>query len=303
MPLVSVALSTYNGARYLREQLDSVLAQEGVELEVVAVDDGSTDDTPAILDEYAARDPRLRWSTNPGNLGPTRSFERAMGLCRGEFIAPCDQDDICLPHKLRTLLAAIGEADLVYADSLYMDADGRDTGLRVSSSTRMLEGRDPRAFLFANSVSGHACLVTADCARASMPFPPSAYHDWWLALMAAGRGGVRYVDEPLVRYRRHAAACSGMGQQRVRRDDWLGIRRALVAAYAERGGRMREVAAEISAAMGAAENGDRTALPRVLWTHRGAWPARIGIAALDTLALGARLQRRLRRAAGTATAG
>ena len=77
MALVSVALSTYNGERYLREQLDSVLAQVGVELEIVAVDDGSTDGTRSILDEFAARDARPRWSANPANLGPTRTFERS----------------------------------------------------------------------------------------------------------------------------------------------------------------------------------------------------------------------------------
>lgn len=296
MPLVSIALSTYNGARYLREQLDSVLAQD-VELEVVAVDDGSSDETPGILADYAGRDARLRWQPNPSNLGPTRSFQRVIGLCRGDFIAPCDQDDICLPGKLRTLLASMDGVDLAYCDSSYMDADGRDLGSRVSSSTRMLEGVDPLAFLFANSVSGHACLVTAECARAAMPFPAAAYHDWWLALFAAGRRGVRYVDVPLVRYRRHGAACSGMGRDAGRCGDWLALRRALVREYARRGGRLRAEVALIDGALDAG-TGAGAALLRALWPRRASFRGRTGIASVDTLALVARLRRKLRRAAG-----
>lgn len=296
MPLVSVALSTYNGARYLREQLDSVLSQEGVDFEVVAVDDGSTDATPAILDDYSARDSRLRWSPNPRNLGATRSFERAIASCRGDFVAPCDQDDVWLPAKLRTLLAAIGDADLAYGDSLYVDAGGHPCGRRVSQDTRMLEGRDPLAFLFANSVSGHACLVRRDCAVAAMPYPAGAYHDWWLALNAAGRGGVRYVDAPLVHYRRHDAALSGMGHVAGKGEDWLAIRWALVAAYARRGGRGRAEVERLHRAMqDVAAGRGPGALARALWAHRRAWPRRVGHAGIDAVLLGLKLRRRLRR--------
>ncbi|MFZ5657860.1 MAG: glycosyltransferase family 2 protein [Pseudomonadota bacterium] len=296
MPLVSIALSTYNGERHLRDQLDSVLAQAGVDFELVAVDDGSRDGTTAILNEYAARDGRLRWSRNPRNLGPTRSFERAIALCTGEFIAPCDQDDVWLPHKLQRLVEAIGEADLAYADSAYVNAEGRSCGRRISDDTRMLEGCDPFAFLFANSVSGHAALVRRDCALRAMPYPAAGYHDWWLALSAAGGRGVRYVDEVLVQYRRHDGAYCGMGGVTTRRDDWLGIRRALVDAYARRGDRGREAVAALSAALQRAAAGDGTApLARELWAHRTSWPRRSGLPGLDALALGLRLRRKLRR--------
>lgn len=296
MPLVSVALSTYNGARYLPEQLDSLLAQENVDFEVVAVDDGSTDATPAILADYAARDPRMHWTPNPCNLGATRSFERAIARCRGDFIAPCDQDDTWLPAKLRTLLEAIGDADLAYGDSLYVHADGRSCGQRVSQGTRMLEGRDPLAFLFANSVSGHACLVRRDCAMAAMPYPACGYHDWWLALNAAGRGGVRYVDLPLVHYRRHAGALSGMGCTPGRGEDWLAIRLALLVAYARRGGARREEVEHIEhALLGVAAGAGAGPLASELWKHRRSWPRRTGSTAVDTLSLGLRLHRKLRR--------
>jgi len=304
-PLVSVALCTYNGAGHLREQLDSVLAQEGVAIELVAVDDGSTDATRAILDEYAARDPRLRWHANERNLGPTASFERAMSLCRGAYLAPCDQDDTWDTHKLARLLAAIGEADLAYCDSEYVDAGGRSMGRRLSGDTAMLQGQAPLPFLFANSVSGHASLVRRELFERARPFPAGAYHDWWLALCAAGRNGVRYVDAPLVRFRRHDAAFSPMGkggsEGRSRGGAasraWLEQREVLMRAYADTPFRDRDTARALATALRRAiDSGRGGALMRLLWNHRKALPHWKGWPALAALRLQLRLSKKLRRA-------
>ena len=302
-PRISVALSTYNGARYLREQVDSVLSQRDVELELVAVDDGSSDGTQAILAEYAARDARVSWSPNPRNLGPTASFERAMSLCRGEFIAACDQDDHCEPDKLRTLLAAIGDADLAYCDSRYMDGDGRDLGCSVSGHMRMLEGRRPVEFLFGNSVSGHASLLRRSLFEQARPFPEGVYHDWWLALCAAGRNGVRYVPEPLVRFRRHCDAYSPMGRKhkgtakRGESVDWLQMRHTLAQAYATRGFRDAGVAARLHADLAhALDGGTATALLSTLWSQRESVPRWSGRPGLDALRLWTRFAKKLRRA-------
>ena len=303
MPLVSVALSSYNGARFLREQIDSILAQQGVELELVCVDDGSTDASRDILADYASRDPRVSWSPNPGNLGPTASFERAMSICHGEFLLPCDQDDVCAPDKLRKLLDALGDADLVYCDSAYMDVDGRDLGERVSDRTRMLQGRRPVEFLFGNSVSGHAALVRRSLFEIARPFPEGVYHDWWLALCAAGRNGVRYLPEPLVHFRRHCDAFSPMGRQHKGSDrrgesvQWLQTRRALAAAYATRGLRDADAAARLHADLERALAGGATApLLATLWSQRDAAPRWSGTAGLDAVRLWTRFAKKLRRA-------
>lgn len=303
-PEVSVALCTFNGERYLRQQLDSVLAQQDVALDVVALDDGSTDATGAILDEYATRDPRLRWQANPRNLGPTASFERAMALCRGPYIAPCDQDDVWQPRKLAELRAAVGDADLVYCDSVYVDAQGRASGGRVSQATAMLAGTNPIAWLFTNSVSGHASLVRRDLFEQARPFPVGAYHDWWLALCAAGRNGVRYLDRALVEYRRHENAHSGMGRSSSGRSrtaaasrTWLDERHALMQAYAGTSLRRHEIAAALAQALDEALGSGRGApLRRLLWRHRDLLPAWTGIAALDAFKLQRRLATKLRRA-------
>jgi glycosyltransferase involved in cell wall biosynthesis len=216
LPRVSVALCVYNGERWLREQLDSVLAQEGVELEVVALDDGSKDGSVALLRGYASRDPRVRVVENEENLGHLKSFEKCMGLCTMPLIAPCDQDDVWEPGKLATLIAAMGDADLAYCNSAYIDADGRAVGRSLGDDLApMFEGDDPLKLALKNTISGHAMVVRTDVFESAKPLPALLFHDWWLALRAAARNGVVYVDQPLVRFRRHAAAASKAGKVAV----------------------------------------------------------------------------------------
>ena len=100
-PLVSVVISVYNGERYLRQSLASVLAQQGVPFEVILVDDGSTDGSPAILDEVAGRDQRVRLIRQP-NQGLTRALIRGCAAARGEYIARHDGDDESLPGRLES---------------------------------------------------------------------------------------------------------------------------------------------------------------------------------------------------------
>lgn len=202
-PLISVALCTYNGERYLAEQLDSLLAQSHRHFEIVAVDDGSTDGTPALLQDYARRDARLRVVLNPVNVGFRRNFSHAMSLCAGDFIAPCDQDDIWLPDKLQTLLEAIGTRSLVYCDSELIAADGRRLGIHISDRWAMQDVLDPAAFVLTNCISGHAMLFRRDLLAAAPPVPEAFFHDWWLAALAVSRGGIGYCRRVLVRYRQH----------------------------------------------------------------------------------------------------
>lgn len=202
-PLISVALCTYNGQRYLREQLESLLAQTYSNMEVVAVDDGSTDRTVELLREYAIRDSRLRVFVNPRNLGFVRNFEHAISLCKGTLIAPCDQDDIWLRHKLRMLANYIGGRSMAYCDSELIDAEGRSLGVNMSRFWAMQDLNDPAALVLSNCVSGHAMLFRRELLDGQPPLPTDVFHDWWLAMRAAARGGVAYCPQQLVRYRQH----------------------------------------------------------------------------------------------------
>lgn len=201
--LVSIALCTYNGSRFLAQQLDSLLAQTYPSLEIVVVDDASVDDTVAILEMYAQRDSRIRLSVNAVNLGFAKNFERALSLCHGAYIAPCDQDDIWLPGKVGTLLESLGGRSLAYCDSALVDEQGSATGHRLSDIVPMQSGNDPAPFAFGNCVSGHAMLFRRSLLERVFPVPVEFFYDWWVAAVAASAEGIVYVGQSLVLYRQH----------------------------------------------------------------------------------------------------
>lgn len=202
-PLVSVVLCTYNGSRFLAGQLDSLLAQTWPHLEVVAVDDASTDDSAAILRSYANRDPRIRVAVNATNLGFARNFAQALPLSRGNFIAPCDQDDLWHPDKIAMLVAAVAGRSLAYCDSELIDASGSSLEQRLSQVVPMRDLDDPLPFAFGNCVSGHAMLFERALLEHALPVPEVFFHDWWLAAVAAAGRGIAFCDRVLVQYRQH----------------------------------------------------------------------------------------------------
>lgn len=217
-PLISIALCTYNGERYLAEQMNSLLTQTWSHLEIIVVDDHSSDGTVAMLEAFAKHDPRIKLHKNPHNLGTNKNFDLAMSLCRGEFIAPCDQDDIWHPEKLSRLHAHIGEQLMAYCDSELMDADGSSMGKRVSDRLNMYEGNNACVFVFGNCVSGHAMLFRKELLTKAPPIPNIKFHDWWLAYCATALGGIAYLHEALVQYRQHGSAQTDISQKRKRTD-------------------------------------------------------------------------------------
>jgi Glycosyl transferase family 2 len=201
--LVSIALCTYNGARFLSQQLDSLIAQTYPNIEIVVVDDCSTDDTLAVLNRYARLDPRIRITVNERNVGFARNFERVLHQCRGVYVAPCDQDDVWLPDKISTLAVAIGDSSLAYCDSTLINERGEPAGYRMSEIVPMLTTDDPVVFAFGNCVSGHAMLFRRDLLERALPAPQCFFYDWWIAAVAASAGGVVSCRRSLVLYRQH----------------------------------------------------------------------------------------------------
>lgn len=212
-PLISIALCTFNGETYLPAQMESLLHQDWENLEIVAVDDGSTDGTREILSEFARRDARIRLYLNEQNLGFLSNFQKAFALTKGDLVAPCDQDDWWHPTKLSRLQAAIDGKDLAYCDSLLIDESGHSLNRRISDILEMYSGEDPAAFVFANCISGHALLVKRSLLEEALPLPPGFFHDWWLAFAATARNGVVYVPEPLVHYRQHPTTQTHIGRK------------------------------------------------------------------------------------------
>jgi len=203
--LVSIVLCTFNGSRFLPEQLDSLLAQTYPHFEIIAADDASGDSTVDILKSYAARDARVRVVVNPANLGFAANFAGALRLARGAFIAPCDQDDVWMPRKIGRLLGAMEGRSMAYCDSTLVDEHSVALGHRLSQVVPMQDLVDPLPLAFGNCVSGHAMLFRRSLLERALPMPPGFFHDWWLATVAAASGGIRFVDECLVLYRQHGS--------------------------------------------------------------------------------------------------
>ena len=205
VPRVSIALCTFNGGRYLRQQLESLLAQDYEDFEIVICDDASSDDTLAIIEWFAQQERRIRYTVNPSNIGFQRNFEHTLKACRGALIAPCDQDDLWQPTKLGKLVAAIEGHALAYCDSLLVDEEGKPAGPKMSAIVHMVTTDDPAIFAFGNCVSGHAMLFRRELLERALPIPDAFFYDWWIAAVAAAMGGIMYWDESLVMYRQHGA--------------------------------------------------------------------------------------------------
>lgn len=210
---VSIALATCNGARFLREQLDSIYDQTYKVFEVVAADDGSTDGTLQILEEYQ-RSHGLRFSVHERRLGFLKNFERAISGCEGDFIALSDQDDIWYPSKLEKLLHSIEGFPLVCSDVRIVDGEGRTI---ANSYRKKLHipvppiGEQFYSLAFINFVTGSTCLFPRSFREKILPIPPEAIsHDWWMGIQATQAGGIKYVEEQLVGHRQHGANAIGV---------------------------------------------------------------------------------------------
>ncbi len=212
---ISVAMCTYNGAAYLREQLDSIAAQTRPPDEMVVCDDCSVDDTVAILEDFARRAPfPVRLHRNAATLGSTRNFDRAIGLCQGDLIALSDQDDVWLPEKLRRLEAPFARPDvgLVFSDGEVVDSALRPIGIRLweayfppQMQRRVAAGQAFSVEMEHNVVTGATLMFRADLRALAQPIPHDIYliHDGWLALVAAAVSRLVFLPEPLILYRRH----------------------------------------------------------------------------------------------------
>lgn len=249
---VSVALCTFNGARYIRRQLASVLAQTLPPTQLVVSDDGSTDATVAMLqEELRAHQAATGWSPevvllrNETPLGVTANFEQALRASTGELIALCDQDDEWEPRKLEKLVAMFDARPglgFLHTDARLIDDDGDPVGgtvfgaLEVSEADRAAvhSGRAFSVFVRRNIATGATAMVHRDLVAECVPFPSVWVHDEWLAIQAAARDRLDLSEEQLTRYRRHSANQIGAG------DPTLGhkIRRVLGA----RGDRNRMLA-------------------------------------------------------------
>jgi glycosyltransferase involved in cell wall biosynthesis len=201
--LVSIALCTYNGEKYLPAQLDTLVAQTYPNIEIIVVDDCSTDNTYHILEEYSKKHPHIKIRKNAQNLGYVKNFGTALKLCTGSLVALCDQDDIWDARKIELQVNAIGNNILVYHDSEFIHENGDSMNKKMSDVMNLYSGTDPAVFLFFNCISGHTILMKRELMDYALPFKESYFHDWWLAYVAANMGSIKCIPQCLVKYRQH----------------------------------------------------------------------------------------------------
>jgi glycosyltransferase involved in cell wall biosynthesis len=215
-PAVSILLAAWNGAGFLAEQMDSILAQSLGDFELLVADDGSSDSTPDILAAYAARDRRIRLLPAAGNRGQKARLLELLGEARAPLVAVSDQDDVWDTGKLAALAAGLGDAALAFGRSDLVDASGAPIGRTLLESCGSAPGEAGLSLFFSAQVSGHAMLVRRE-AVTDMAFLRSEPYDWLISLDAALSAGIRYVDSAVVRHRMHGANQSNASfEHRVR---------------------------------------------------------------------------------------
>ena len=206
-PLVSIALCTYNGEKFLNKQLTSILSQTYRNIELIIVDDCSTDDTVKMIRDFQENDQRIKLIINEQNLGFNRNFQKAIGLCTGDFIAVCDQDDIWLSHKIETLLQAIGQQDMVYCNSAFVDTNDQPTGKYIIDPNRNSAAyQHYKNILMENFITGHNLLFRRKAIQQMFPFPKNSFYDWWMGFVMLYEGKLAYCNQVLTHYRTHESS-------------------------------------------------------------------------------------------------
>jgi len=213
---LSVALCTYNGSRFLAEQLQSIGLQSRLPDELVICDDRSSDCTVSIIKTFARQAPfPVQLDVNPTNLGSTKNFELAISRCRGDVIALSDQDDIWQKDKLAQLAAVLHESPSVGA--VFSDAEVTDEqliplgyklwdryGFTKARRRHLVAGSAFQTLLDQNAVTGATLAFRSWLKDWVIPIPTCWMHDAWIAAVTAAISDISIVEEPLIQYRQHA---------------------------------------------------------------------------------------------------
>ena len=202
-PLVSIALASYNGEKYMEQQLKSIAAQTYPSLEIVISDDNSTDGTREIITAFAETDQRVRLVLNEQNKGYNKNFESAFLHTTGDYIAIADQDDIWLPEKIEEQMKLFTSENILLVHSTSLRFSGDALPEKKDSSAVLFAGNDVLKLALRNSVSGHNIIFKRSLLDTALPFPADTFYDWWLVQNAAATGIVAASSRVHVYQRAH----------------------------------------------------------------------------------------------------
>lgn len=193
-PTVSVVMATYNGEKYMREQIDSILSQSYPIYELIIQDDCSTDSTLSIAQEYSKSHPNVKVFKNEVNVGFNANFESACMRATGDYIAISDQDDIWYNDKIKKQVATIGNHDICFC--CHMRGTNQEHSAYVTPQYSL------EALLF-TGFAGHTMLLRRDFAQNKKNWMSYIHYDWSLAINAQLGNGIVRIDEPLNWHRTH----------------------------------------------------------------------------------------------------
>lgn len=207
--MISVCIATYNGERFIRRQIETILPQLSAGDEIIVSDDGSSDATVEIVNSFQS--PLIRVVYNQGRHGYTANYEHVLGYAKGDFIFLADQDDEWHPDKVKRCLEELKSCDFVISDASIIDAEGQETGesfFVLRDSKRSFWGSVLKfGFL------GCCLAFRREVLEKALPFPKQhvlCSHDNWITLVAMAYYRYRIVDEKWVRYRRHGKNVSNI---------------------------------------------------------------------------------------------
>ena len=212
---ISVALTVYNGERYLTEQLQSIRDQELLPFEIVIVDDCSADASAAIIKDFDFGTIQCRYYKNEHNLGPVANFKKAIGLCTGNFIALCDQDDVWLPAKLKRLYEAMAVKNqwvpaVSFSDVSLTASNGTVIAASIFKEAWKIKPCNYtfKMLLIENVIIGCSCMINRKMQDEVLKMPTQGVmmHDHWIALIGNTLGEASFINEPLLLYRSHNAS-------------------------------------------------------------------------------------------------
>lgn len=209
-PKVSVALTTYNGSKCLREQLDSIYSQSYTNIEVIVIDDCSNDNTIEILDFYKTKY-NLQYFINSSNLGVIDNFLKAIALCDGDLIALADQDDFWLQDKIENAVNIISQEDLntplVYASRLeFVDENLKHLGYSYIPKSLSFDKA-----LVQNFLSGCTMVFNKKAKDIIISYLPKKIlmHDWWIYIVISAFGKIIFDNNITIKYRQHSNNVTG----------------------------------------------------------------------------------------------
>lgn len=212
-----ILLSTYNGEKYLKEQINSIIAQDYTNWRLLIRDDGSKDNTLDIIKDYCNQYPnKIKLiQDNKGNIGCLKSFEVLMYASDAKYLLFCDQDDIWLPNKVGETVSAIKQAEMDGSMPIVTHCDLKvvDSNLKVIDNSFLhyiktnvsFYDKEPRFFSVGNYIPGCTMGLNYSAKLISLPFGKFAQvHDWWILLRVSCNGGkIIHINESLILYRQH----------------------------------------------------------------------------------------------------